>query len=582
MHNFSRSKTAPKGQDFYQDIATATTEQLNDYTTSRKLKFLGLNWLAIKDETKKIHSPFKKRKGDTDTKKLNPDTDFKDPDSSIEASQTYSPNSKPYILLEKHEQEFAEEIQYLMNSKTLNKRKKDGPSPSARKTASFDVGYKEGLMESDDESPTQQRIAELSKEYNMNNSSKRGSAMSSSILYPDSGRGSIIKAGGRKDILTKTLAKIAEADAGKAADYKNTLNGRRQTQIHTHTSLNSSFQERRASQTASSDNQSGKGMMYKRLNETAGPKMNPKRFYDSPSDFINSSMGLKNDRIKVFGGRNRIKNKNNEDVDYSNAISVFDRSFAKESDISPNVLFKNAINLDGNVVTNDRNQRLKLPLSHGMEHFLKKFSDKPGKKVYASSRITEEKVRNEAFAKKVISDVFEDYLTTSKRPRSTRSREIGTEESFVKPHLFPQSLRAYKQPVKSNNDIPSLDITLNENYSSKARVNTNIGKRVATKEGGKASAEDNKPLAELLFERFRSKLPEVHTNKLLRPSMNVFDHAKAPVDNSFTRMRKYDAWFVDPDMRGRRLHKFVSQAKDHKHKANEEYSNQERLNRSVL
>lgn len=563
MHNFSRGRKAPDNQSFYQDVANTTTEQLNAYSASRKLKFLDMNWIIIKDDQKK-HSPFRKKKTDIDIEKLKQDLSINDDKISV-GGQDNKENKKSFIKLEKYEQEFAEEINALLTSKSWTKGGRGTLKKiNDRRGMSFEAGYKEGSLDSDEESSTQQRIAEMARNHLASANSldeKFERTMRSSGFQSIEKRSiSVSKHTEKDENIARTLAKIAESEVAFAEEYKNSPIGKKQKRATLNTLS-------RLSKRASifGGGVKAKETAYNQVNNTIGPKLKASHIYDSPLEFINNSMGIQDKSKGLFGRERKTLHDKKieggpEAMDYSNAVSVFDRTMNKESDIPASVLFKGA-DERGLIVTNEKNRRLKLPLSQGMAQFLQNFNERPGKKVYISDPDLENKIRNDEFAKKVITEVFEDFFVNPQSIRHPKRQQHGTQEAIMKPHVFPQTLRGYQK-----DDI----LSTSHDYTNK----TEKDKAKSKSPNGKGSNDESKPLANLLYERFRSKLPDVHTNKLLRPSLNVYDHSKIALDNATSRQRNYDAWYIPPEKRIQRLKKYVVKTRDH--------SNKDRLNNSVL
>ncbi len=137
-----------------------------------------------------------------------------------------------------------------------------------------------------------------------------------------------------------------------------------------------------------------------------------------------------------------------------------------------------------------------------MKDLLDKFSSRPGQKVYESPAVTEEKIHLEAKLMK---------------------KAASQEHSIFSGHSFTVSPKQLKKPHLS---------------ASKQKVNNNVQIVREMRE---------KSLSELLFERFKAKLPEIQERRgTYGGTKTNSKNRQQLVDNSFNRRKIYDAWDLSP------------------------------------
>lgn len=252
-----------------------------------------------------------------------------------------------------------------------------------------------------------------------------------------------------------------------------------------------------------------------------GFKSNPRMYFVSPTGVVSTSaLHTKTDPDSII--ESEIKKESAEEKRAKlvgpsrNFALVFETGTAGHApvhshNLGPEKLLSDHLDYEL-FIKSEKEKRKERTGDHELKNLLEKFASKPGKKMYESPFVTYDKVRVEVQA-------------LSK----TKHWTLGKDSKSGLPHL--------SSPKKHISDD--------------------------TEAEGEMMAEmREKALADLLFERFKTKLPEIHQNKLtLKENKGQF--IKKPIDNAVNRRKNYDAWYVSPKMRAERLSSFIQSASKH-------------------
>lgn len=259
-----------------------------------------------------------------------------------------------------------------------------------------------------------------------------------------------------------------------------------------------------------------------RRNGEMGFKSNPLMFFVSPTGLASASaLDTKVDSHAIIQSDIRKEEKIQKRDENERAAMVFETGNnpmrGQTLPGGPETYLSD--NLDYEVFLKaEKDRRKEISLPHEMKHLLEKFSSKPGKKVFDSPNITEEKIRAEVKLMK----------------------EATSQESSILPgHSCAVSPKQLKLPQLSARRRRKLNAVADDIHVAGA---------------------DNreKSLAELLFERLKSKLPKIPEKQtLIGAGKNVHENRKQLIDNAFNRRKNYDAWYLSPTMRAQKLHTYL-------------------------
>ena len=178
-----------------------------------------------------------------------------------------------------------------------------------------------------------------------------------------------------------------------------------------------------------------------------------------------------------------------------------------------------------------------------MKKLLENFSKRQGRKVYASNLVTQERIRNEVFTQNLMDETFKGLL-------EAKRGSIDTNNIYYDSFSGEGSNKS-KTKINANGSTKALD-----KAAQKHKFNDGNEEETISKE-----KEREKCLSELLFDRFKAKLPEIHGNKRIPLSTDRKIQPKKEVDSNFNRRKNYDAWYIDPNMRIKRLKSFIKSVK---------------------